>query len=128
MAIDNPLLDHYDSVMLSPLMFSGKKNPLQISPLTGFSNEDLERSNLLFATHQEENTVENVALALEFAELEDAPLYRSFGGRGVSKSSDDMLVAARGYREAEQVRADLTQGRWLPCCVIECFTQSEKLC
>lgn len=91
--------------MLGPLTVSSDESG-HFSPLTDFSIEESGPPSPISPRMEfddEEEIVNDTALAPGLTELQDAPLYRSFGGRGVSKSCDDMLLAALVYRELEKV-------------------------
>lgn len=118
MGMTNPFPNHFGSVFLSPLTFSSDfsdDESIQLSPLTVSSNEEPGQSSPLSASGDDEETVVDVALRLGSTELQDAPLYRPFGGRGMSKSCDDMLLAPLVYRESEMVCLDPLQGEQYLC-------------
>lgn len=112
MGMTNPFQNHLGSVFLSPLTFSSESSDdesIQLSPLTVSSNEKPGQPSTISASGDEEETVIDFALGQGSTELQDAPLYRSFGGRGISQSCDDMLLAPLVYREWGLVCLDLFQ-------------------
>lgn len=102
MRISYPFTDHYRSALLSSLTSSSDEAGL-ISPLTDFSIDESEPPSPLMVLGDEEETGKDTAVALGSTELQDAPLYRSFGRRGVSKSCNDILLAALVYRQPDKV-------------------------
>lgn len=103
MGITNPFSDRYRSTSLSDLTFSSDEESGHASPLTDFSIDESGPPSPLTASGIDEETGKYIAVELDSTELQDAPLYRSFGGRGASKSCDDMLLTALVYQEPDKV-------------------------
>ncbi|KAE9994151.1 hypothetical protein EG327_001223 [Venturia inaequalis] len=102
MGITNPFSDRYRSTSLSDLTFSSDEESGHASPLTDFSVDESGPPSPLTASGIDEETGKYIAVELGSTGLQDAPLYRSFGGRGALKSCDDMLLAALVYQEPDK--------------------------